>query len=528
MSKVKRPENISYRVRSAETRVVRVKTEGAGLGVLKTLIVMAIILSQLALLIYLQIEMARAFRWYMSISLVLSAATCLYCLSSSKNSLSKAVWIILLLVGFSFGYILYFISDERIFFRKPKKRYKKIFSSTEQYRPDYQTDFSSFSQSVKNDAVYLKNSGEFAAYQNTSCRYFSSGAALFDDVLDECRRAEKFIFMEFFIVSDGVLMQRFLDIARDRASHGVDIRMIIDDMGSHKTLSGKMKKKLRDAGVKLVFFNRLVPIFSVALNYRDHRKIVVIDGKIGFSGGSNFADEYINEKRMYGYWKDTGIRICGAATDALTFTFLRQWQYITGREEDYSPFLSNFEMHQSNSIVIPYADGLDYSANIGKAVFENMISSAEEKIYIMTPYFITDDTITNLLTNKAASGVDVRIILPGVPDKAFVYGVSLNNAEKLSSHGVKVYKMSDAFVHSKLLLTENAVTVGSINMDLRSFYQQFEFSVYTNDEGLMASVEEDFSETFRESSLVTAENVKRKNIFRRIIAGVLQLFAPFM
>ncbi len=520
--------SISRKVRSADTRVVRVKTEGSGLGALKTLIVMGIIFAQLGIMLYLYIEIALAFRWYMLISFILSGITCIYVLSSNKNSLSKAVWIIFLLIGFSFGYVIYLISDERIFFSRAKKKYKRIFAESEKYIPEYKDGEIEADTSVINDGKYLYNTGKFANYKNTELEYYPSGAALFDDVIEECRRAEKFIFMEFFIMADGVLFNRFYDVLAERAGAGVDIRIIIDDMGSHKTLSRKAKAKLRSAGIKLQFFNRLVPIFSVALNFRDHRKIVVVDGRVAYSGGSNFADEYINEKRMYGYWKDTGIKLRGEAVDSFSLIFLRQWQFISDKEEDYSPFFGHYESITSPSLVIPYADGLDFASPIGRCAYENMIASADKRIYIMTPYFICDDIMTNLIINKALSGVDVRIILPGVPDKAFVYGVSRNNAEKLIEYGVKVYTMSDSFVHSKLVLTENAVIVGSINMDLRSFYQQFECAVYTNDSKVMIGVENDFSETFGESKLITEENKRRKNIFHRIFAGVLQLFAPFM
>ncbi len=527
MSNVKR-KSISRKLRSSETRVVRVKTEGSGLGALKTLVVMGLIFLELAVMIYLYIEMALAFRWYMLFSFVASGLTCLYVLSSNKNSLSKAVWIIFLLVGFAFGYVIYIMSDERIFFKSAKKKYKKIFDDTNHILPESNSDIYDLKPAVLNDAKYLHNAGGFISCKNTATEYYPSGAELFDNILEDCRRAEKFIFIEFFIIADGTLFNRFFDVLSERASAGVDVRIIYDDMGSHRTLSRKTKDKIKKAGINLLCFNRLVPIFSVGLNFRDHRKIVVIDGCSAYSGGSNFADEYVNEKRMYGYWKDTGIKLVGEAVDSLSLIFLRQWAYLSDRKEDVQKFFGHSASPESESLVIPFADGLDYPGAIGKNVYENMIASAENFVYIMTPYFICDDIITGLLMNKAMSGVDVRIILPGVPDKAFVYGVSRNNLEKLSEYGVKAYVMDDAFVHSKLVLTENAVVVGSINMDLRSFYQQFEVGVYTNDPQTMEKVKLDFEESFQNSSDISVENGKKRNVFKRIAAGVLQLFAPFM
>ncbi len=512
--------------RSPHTEVVKIKTETGGLGALKTLIVALIIGSQLGLLIYLNIMFAVAFWWFLAVSFILSVITCVYVLSSNKNSLSKAVWIIFLLLFFSFGYIIYILSDERIFFRNAKKRYMRIYDNAQQY-------ITANTAVIKNNVVerdcnYLFKAGKFSSYNDTAVKYFASGARLFDDLLERIKKAEKFIFIEYFIVSDGNLLNRFYDVLSERVSYGIDVRLIYDDMGSHKTLSQKSKNKFKKAGIKLCSFNRFVPIFSVALNYRDHRKIVVIDGQIAYSGGCNLADEYVNEKRTHGYWKDTGIKLDGKAVDGFTLIFLRQWEFLTKKAEDYSKFLGLSKSAQNGAVVVPYADGLDFSMPIGKTVYENMIAGATEKIYIMTPYFIVDDTITNLLINKALSGVDVRIILPEIPDKKFVYGVTRNNAEKLMDYGVKVYLMKDSFVHSKLLLTENSVVVGSINMDLRSFYQQFECAVYTSDKSVMDSVNEDFKETINESELITQKNKLRNHVFYRMFAGLMQVFAPFM
>lgn len=515
------------KAKSPETDVVKIKTETSGLGALKTLITAAIIGVQLALIIYLNVTFGLLFNWYLAVSFVLSLITCIYVLSSKKNSLSKAVWIIFLLLGFSFAHVIYLLSDERIFFAKSKKRFAKIYSDADKFTQ--KSDTCVENPCVKNDCEYLYSAGKFPAYTDTSAKYFSSGASLFDDVLERLKKAEKFIFIEFFIISDGNLLKRFIDVLKDRVASGVTVRIIYDDMGSHKTFSRKSKSILKKAGVKISPFNRLVPIFSVALNYRDHRKMIIVDGKTVYSGGSNLADEYVNEKRMYGYWKDTGIRLDGGAVDSFTLMFLRQWEFLNKTREDYSQFLNQVKKESNvGSVVVPYADGLDYKMPIGKNAYENMIASATEKIYIMTPYFIVDDTINGLLMNKALSGVDVRIILPEVPDKAFVYAVSRNNAEKLIEYGVKVYLMKNSFVHSKLLLTENSVVVGSINMDLRSFYQQFECAVYTDDKGVMDDVLDDFNQTFNDCYMITENNKKRKNVLYRIFNGLMQVFAPFM
>ncbi len=517
----------SHKAQATNVGVVKVKTEGKGLGALKTLIVAMLILMQLLLLIYIYVSFASAFKWYLTVSFILSLITCIYVLSSKKNGLSKAVWIIFLLLGFMFSHVIYLLSDDRFFFYGARKRYNKIFKKSEKYIKDNGID-ENLSKAVENDCNFLKNGGRFPICNNTLLNYFSSGAKLFDDVIDRLKQAESFIFIEYYIISDGILLKRIGDILKEKASSGVDVRIIYDDMGSHGTFSRKTKKEFLEAGIKLKPFNRLVPVFSVALNYRDHRKMVIVDGKTAYTGGCNLADEYINEKRLYGYWKDNGLRLDGQAVDSFSLMFLRQWEYLSKEQEDYSPFFNHYAYYKKDGVVVPYADGLEYQLHIGKQVYENIISNAREKLYIMTPYFIPDEILTGILINKAISGVDVRIILPEVPDKKIVYGVTLNNAEKLSELGVKVYRMKNAFVHSKVVMSENSVVVGSINIDLRSFYQQFECAVYSNDKTLMGQVEVDFNETFKDCQEIVYDNRRRKNVIYRLAAGLLQIFAPLM
>lgn len=509
---------------SNDARMVRIRTESHGLGIFKTLIVFLAIAVQLAFLAFLYIRFLMAFRWYMIASLALSLISCLHVLSSRRNGQSKAVWILFLLVGFTVGYIIYYLSDVRVFFGRAKKRYARIYSETEKYKAEKsQAECDKSTELISN---YLESAGGFGVCDGTDLNYFPSGAGFFDDVLDRIEQAKKFVFIEYFIIADGVLLNRFLEALERKAAAGIDVRMIYDDLGSNRTLRRKTKKRIVGAGIKLTAFNRITPRFTVAMNFRDHRKIVVVDGETAYTGGSNLADEYVNEKRMYGYWKDTGIRLDGKAVDAFTLMFLRQWEYITKEKQDYEAHLRMYLPTENRSAVVPYADGLDYKEPIGKGVYETMIASARERIWIMTPYFVPDDTITDMLAEKARSGVDVRLILPEIADKPYVYVVSRDNAERLIPAGVKIYTMDNSFVHSKLLLTESNVAVGSINMDLRSFYQQFECAVFTNDGKVVGQVESDFVLTFGDCTLLDGGG--KYKLIKRILAGVLRIFAPLM
>lgn len=506
--------------------VVKIKTERNSLGVLKTMLVVLLILIQLAILVLSAVYISTVFQAIAIFSMIFTIITCLYVLSTNKNSQSKPIWILFLLTCFTFGYIIYFISSENVFWRKYKKPYEKILEKSYKYQS--QNTVKVDNTIIEKEIGYLKSAGNFVAYKNTEVQYFPSGASMYDALLEDLKAAKDFIFMEFFIVSDGVLLNRIINVLKDKVKNGVDVRLIYDDFGSHGSLSRKMKKTIKKAGIQLFSFNKMLPKFNVLLNYRDHRKIVVVDGKVAYTGGVNLADEYVNEKRSHGYWKDCGIRLSGEAVDGLTLNFLRQYEFVTKKQEKYEKYLKRFEKSENNSIFVPYADGLEYKENIGKNVYTNMIANANKKIYIMSPYFVVDDTITNLLINKAISGVDVKIILPDIADKKIVYLISRNNAEKLIKHGVKLYTMRNSFVHSKILLTENSVVVGSINMDLRSFYQQFEDAVYMNDSGVMKKIEMDFEETISKSMYIDKSLMKRNRLSFRMMAGIVNIISPFM
>ena len=520
------PLKIDRRIRSPFSDIVKIKTKSNGQGVIKAFLVFGIIAIQMLLFIHLHSAFMLSFKWTALITFILSLITCIYVLSSNKNSQSKAVWIIFLLMFFPVAYIFYLISDERLLMLGARKRFLRTFNDSKDYIKRECKEIAN--KNILNDCTYLYNAGGFLPFNNTKAQYFSSGITFFDDVIEKLKNAKKFIFIEFFIVADGVLLERILSVLTERAKNGVDIRIIYDDMGSHRVLKRKTKKIITNAGIKLKPFNKVLPFFSASLNYRDHRKIVVVDGECAYTGGCNLADEYINVKQIHGYWKDSGIRIDGEGANSFTLMFLRQWEFLTHKKEDYSAYICKTNVIQSSSVFVPYADGLDYKEHICKGVYENMIASAKQKIYIMTPYFIVDDYISNMLKSKAMSGVDVKIIIPELPDKAFVYGVTRNNAEKLVSCGAKVYLMKNSFVHSKVMLTENSVAIGSVNMDVRSFYQQFECGVFTDDKDTLKKVNLDFENTICDSKLITEKNKLRNRFIYRAFAGVMQIFAPFM
>ncbi len=508
---------------------LKVKTESNGLGALKTIIVIALIALQATILVASYLFMLAFFQWYLTLSIILTFVSCIHVLSSDYHGQAKATWVFFLLVAFAFGYIMYFLSDKRVLFSKSRKKYNKIINEYSGLQEKSNLD-QILDKDIKTNCQYLETAGYFKTHFDSKTSYFSSGTSLFDEILEQIDLANEFVFIEYFIISDGVLLNKFLNILSKKAASGVDVRIIYDDMGSHGTLSRKTKKTILQAGIKLVAFNRLVPIFNIALNLRNHRKIVVIDGKVSFTGGANLADEYINEKRMHGYWKDAGIKIEGPATDNFTIAFLNEWQFLTNERLDFSKYLNKAQGYKPNNgeLCTPFVSGPNYAFSIAQNMYANQIANAKEKLYIMTPYFVPDETITNLIINKARSGVDVRIILPEIADKKFVYVVSRSNAEKLIAHGVKIYTMKSSFVHSKVVLTESSAIVGSINIDLRSFNQQFESAVFLNQKTTLSAIENDFEYTFSRSLEITDKNKRRNYLHYRILSGLFTLISPFM
>lgn len=512
------------KIRSFDKSVLKVRTEKNPIaGTIKVGIIAFLVLLQLGIQILLYGYFAAVSGLYSLVAFILSVISCIFLISSNRSPASKTVWTFIILIFFEIGFMLYFITNSKVFFRRNRKRFKEVFAKSEPQRLEYQEPEYSDSR-VKEDCEYLKKMGGFTPFTSTSTKYFPSGGRLFDDILEKLSKAEKFVFIEFFIISDGKLLDKFVNILSQKVAEGVEVRIIYDDLGS-RSFSRRQRKRIKKSGIQLMTFNKLVPAVNFVLNIRDHRKIVVVDGKVAYTGGANLADEYTNDSRMFGYWKDEGIRVEGEAVDGFTLMFLRQWDFLIRKCTDYKPYFNHFEKKENSSACVPFSSGLDRDVFIGKELYLNVIAKAQEKLYLMTPYLVPDDAVFNMLINKAQSGCDVRIILPQIPDKPYVYIVSLDFASRLADNGVKVMVMKDSFVHSKVMLTDYCAIVGSINIDLRSFYQQFESALYTSDKKVLKEVEDDFENTFAECEQVTK---KKNNVKNRLLALILKIVSPLM
>ena len=509
--------------RAAEGKVntvksVRVKPKGFGTVVwFSTSAALAL---QASLIIFLYAFFAYVFPAFFYASLIFTVITCIFVFSSNRDAQSKAGWLILMILSCGCGYIIFILAHKKVCYGAYKRAFDRLYARSAKYTPAFVLPESS--EEMKNLCTYLQNAAGFVPYSGTDIKYINSPVAFFEDFFQRLESAEKFVFIEFFIVADGELFERLLTALKSKVSEGVEVRLLYDDAGSLGLFSRSAKKRVRQAGIQLLTFSKMLAPFSFGLNLRDHRKIIVIDGKTGYAGGCNVVDECIQSRAVF---KDAGVRIDGCGVEAMTLAFLRQWEFECGKSGDWGSFLGLHTPTENLSTVVPYAGGPDIKEDVCHGVYLNMINSAKQKLYIMTPYFVPGSGILSALKAKSLSGVDVRLVLPEVPDWLFLYRVTVSYAESLMQYGVKVYYAKNTFVHSKVVLTESCAAVGSVNMDMRSFYLEFDNGVISDDKAFLADAEGDFNAVFAENEQAQKS---RGNIFGKMLTGFLKIFSPLM
>lgn len=403
---------------------------------------------------------------------LVSVFVVLYILKSDINPVYKIPWIVLLLALPVFGGVLYIIYGRLHFSKKDIMTFVDINNKCKEalaLRPSANDSLEKEAPLIYPQAKYLLDYALAPTYNNTETTYFPLGDDMFPVMLSELNKAEKFIFMEYFIIEDGLMLNSILDILKEKASRGVDVRFMYDSLGSIAKAPVDIVRDLRKAGIRCFEFNTFRSILDNRYNNRDHRKICVIDGNVGFTGGVNLADEYINVKTIYGHWKDTAIMIKGDAVWSLTNMFLTLWDGINKCDEDFRKYLPDIDVKTDNGYVIPYTDFPIDNETVGKSVYLNMINRANRYIYIMTPYLILDNTMATSLCDAAKSGIDVRLITPGIADKKLVNLLTKSYYDKLIEAGVKIYEYTPGFVHAKIFLSDDeTAVVGTINLDYRS------------------------------------------------------------
>ena len=461
-------------------------------------------------------------------------AMSIYLVYNETTPEAKLSWIAVVFLIPIWGALIYIWIHTDPGFKRKRRRLDEIDEFSKQYEFDDGKVWDKIQKtdgSYNGTTAYLRKKGNFAVFENTEITYLPSGESFFESLLDELEKAESFIFVEFFIVQEGYMWGRVLDVLERKAKAGVEVRLMYDGSCAIYRLPYGYPKKIRELGIKCKTFDHLKPFISTIYNNRDHRKIVVVDGKVSFTGGSNLADEYINRIHPFGQWKDASIKLAGEATDALTLMFLKMWNVDEkDPDEDYGKYLGRIKRRkQSPGYVVPYGDSPYGSERIGEYVYIDIINNASKYVYIMSPYLILDEKMVAALTLAAKKGVDVRIILPHIPDKKYAFLLAKSHYAALIASGIKIYEYTPGFIHSKVFLSDDRyAVVGTVNLDYRSLYLHFECAAFLKDVPATADIARDFNETFGVSELITEETVKREKLSVKIRCRLLKIIAPLM
>lgn len=447
------------------------------------------------------------------------------------SAVYKLPWMFLFLTFPVAGVIIYFTFGNVRVGKKQMKKYRAVFSEAKE---DYKQEevFSRLEKSGSKGVgaiKYIANATSMPVFDNSLCEYLPSGEIYFAKMLEELKKAEEYIFIEYFVLENGYMWDEIHKIILDKMKCGVKAYVMYDDVGSMKSVRASYYKKLKKEGIFAKKFHKFVPVVSVSHNNRDHRKICVVDGKVAFTGGVNLSDEYINVTHPLGRWIDTGVIIRGQAVDSLIKMFIQNYNMAGGIELDEKDFVKTSHEEYSDGFIMPYGDAPApiMSEHVGENVYLDIINRSDRYLYITTPYLIVDTNILTALKTAVRRGVDVRIIIPTIPDKKLIYILTKSMSHELLLSGVKIYRYKDGFMHSKTFLSDDEVaTVGSVNLDYRSFLHHFENGVIMTGNSAINDIYADFMRLFDNECTEATEKEIRLRWYERVIKVFLNLLAP--
>lgn len=469
-----------------------------------------------------------------ALMILLSASVLIYIINKDEAPEFKLAWVVPICLFPVFGTLMYLFIIGNWGNIGLKKDLTKRVKETEEYlhaKEGVKQELSACDKHMASLAHYLEIVGKNPVYNDTAVTYFPLGEDKFKDLLIELEKAEKFIFLEYFIVERGEMWNAILDILKRKVQEGVEVRVMYDGMCSLILLPYSYPKRLQEFGIKTKMFSPIIPLLSTSQNNRDHRKILVIDGKAAYTGGVNLADEYINAVKKFGHWKDVAVRLEGEAVDSFTLMFLQMWNVSEKGKEDYSKYihLSEKPTSRNSGYIIPYGDGPTTKESVAETVYMDIINMAEDYVHIITPYFIVDNAMLDTMQFAALRGVDVKLIIPHIPDKKPIYAMSRSYYPDLLAAGIKVYEYEPGFVHAKTFVSDDKkAVIGTINLDYRSLYHHFECAALLYKNEAIADVERDFQKTLDQCIEVNMDYYKKISIFGRLIGHVLRLFGPLM
>lgn len=467
-----------------------------------------------------------------TIMVLLYISTILAIVNRNMPPESKVTWLLIAVIPV-FGFLLYLMFGERRLSKKELVQLENMESMNfrEDNSRELRLQLKEESKTVYGMVKSILSMDHTAdLYNGTASTFFPLGDQMFPQLLEDLRSAKKFIFLEFYIIEEGLMWNSILDILLEKVKEGVEVKLLYDDIGCMATLKGNYTRRLRKLGIDAHKFNKVVPRLTVAYNNRDHRKILVIDGQIGYTGGVNLADEYINHIERFGHWKDSAVRLDGRAVKALTRLFLMNWYINQGEIEDFDKYHMENNAVDGEGFYIPFGSGPKpiYKSQVGKTVYQNIINQATDYVYITTPYLIIDYDLTEDIRNAALRGVDVRIVTPSIPDKKLIQIVTRGAYPDLMEAGVKIYEYTPGFIHSKQVLADDEVAVvGTINFDYRSLVHHYENAVWMYRSPELTKIRADFEEIFSVSQQIKLDTF-RITWYQHLVKEIMQLFAPML
>lgn len=497
------------------------------------LIVFLLLLLQAAFYVFLFLRLSEYYMHFTIFIALFTLGMTIYLFLCDTDASAKLTWLLIIVMLPFFGAFLYLYTQINLGHRVLKKRASATIGQTMRaipQQPEIMEELEHDGGDLDDLAKYLNRTGCFPVYKNTEVRYFPLGENMFEAMLEELKSAEQFIFMEYFIITEGYMWGEILKILIEKAAKGVDVRVMYDGMCEMSTLPSGYWKLLEEKGILSRPFAPILPVLSSHYNYRDHRKIMVIDGKTAFNGGINMADEYINRIERFGHWKDTAVMLKGDAVKSFTLMFLQMWN-INEKKPVYKPFLKDTGLVPENpsGFVLPYADCPLDDDKVGETVYIDMLYRAGDYVHIMTPYLIIDGELLTALKYAAQRGVDVKLILPGIPDKKAAFALAKTHYRTLTEAGVEIYEYTPGFVHAKVAVSDDErAVVGTINLDYRSLYHHFECATYLYKTNCIGGIEQDFQKTLAQCRKVTGETIRHEKLSYKLLGYFMKFIAPLM
>ncbi len=494
----------------------------------KPISVSILILLQLGLIYMLIYLLSVRLTEFLFIVQVLNMMIVIYILNKNDNPSYKMTWIIFILGIPLVGGITYLMFGGRKVPRDIRTGIKELNNGQAILIQEKTVMDSIHEKEYLRQARYLYDNTGFPIYKNTKVTYLSSGEAKFEALVNALKSAEKFILLEYFIIKEGYVWSTIKEILVSKVKEGVDVKLIYDDAGS-KSLPYEFLEDCRALGIKAFAFNPLRPILAIYMNNRDHRKIAVVDGRIGFIGGMNLADEYINRISPFGHWKDVAVQFEGEAVYSLSLMFLQFYDHVSKEISDYSWYYGNPKKYENVGYVQNFSDSPTDEEPVSQFTHLNLINSASSYIYIMTPYLVIGYEIMIALVNAAKSGVDVRIMVPHIPDKKYVFSVTRSNYEYLTQNGVRIYEYLPGFLHAKVMVADDRVAiVGTTNLDFRSYFLHFECGSLIIDDPSIKDIVDDCKDTLSKCIEITYEEAKNVNFMVKLWRAILNMFSTLL